>query len=197
MTQEAQVGTQSRVGKRPVEIPDGVDVKLDGRNVTVKGPKGQLERVLPTHVSVEREGKTLTVVPAAGSGRKGKQFQGLARAMLSGMVEGTSKGFDVSLDLVGVGYRAELKGQSLNMALGLSHPVNYELPEAISCKVEIIDNAGLKTPRVHLSSYDKALLGQTAARIRSFRPPEPYKGKGVRYTGERIREKAGKAGAKG
>ncbi|MDD9934754.1 MAG: 50S ribosomal protein L6 [Myxococcales bacterium] len=197
MTTTQEVGGQSRVGKRPIDVPDGVDVKIDGRNVTVKGPKGQIERTLPTQVTVAIDGKVVTVTPAAGSGRKGKQFQGLARALLGNMIEGAAKGFDVSLDLVGVGYRAELKGQMLNMALGLSHPVNYELPEGVKARVEIIDDGGLKKPRVHLTSHDKALLGQTAARIRSFRPPEPYKGKGVRYTGERIREKAGKAGAKG
>ncbi|MGD8859168.1 MAG: 50S ribosomal protein L6 [Myxococcales bacterium] len=198
MTQAAeQEVAHSRVGKRPIEVPDGVQVKLEGRDVTVKGPKGELQRVLPSDVKVDVGDKEIVVNPAPGSGRKGKQFQGLARALLAGMIEGTSKGFEVSLDLVGVGYRAEIKGNTLNMALGLSHPVNYDLPKSVSARVEVIDEGGMKKPRVHLSSHDKVVLGQTAARIRSFRPPEPYKGKGVRYTGERIREKAGKAGAKG
>lgn len=188
--------TQSRIGKRPITLPDGVQFKLEGTLASVKGPKGELSRTLPEQVEVKVEDKTITVVPKAGSGKEGKQFQGLARALLENMFEGTSKGFSVSLDLKGVGYRAALNGNVLNMALGLSHPVNYTLPESISVKIETIDDGGLKTPRVHLSSHDKETLGQTAARIRSFRPPEPYTGKGVRYTGERIREKAGKAGGK-
>ena len=135
-----------------------------------------------------------TIAPVDGSGRQGKQFQGLARALLAGMVEGASKGFALSLDLIGVGYRCEVKGQQLNLVLGLSHPVAFKLPDSVQARVEIIDEAGIKKPRLHLTSNDKMALGQTAARIRSFRPPEPYKGKGVRYTGEKVREKAGKAG---
>ena len=187
-------GGQSRVGKRPLAIPSGVEVKVDGRKVSIKGPKGTISRDMPEDVKIEIKDKTITVLPVAGAGRGAKQFQGLARALLDGMIEGTSKGFNISLDLIGVGYRCEVKGQQLNMALGLSHPVQYKLPESVSARVEIIDEAGIKKPRLHLSSYDKMVLGQTAARIRSFRPPEPYKGKGVRYTGERVREKAGKAG---
>jgi large subunit ribosomal protein L6 len=112
------------------------------------------------------------------------------------MVTGTAEGYNMSLDLVGVGYRAEVKGQQVTLALGLSHPVNYTLAKSVAARVETIDEGGIKRPRLHLSSYDKEALGQTAARIRSFRPPEPYKGKGVRYTGEKLREKAGKAGGK-
>jgi large subunit ribosomal protein L6 len=192
--QQAQESTQSRVGKRPLAIPAGVEVKVDGRKVSVKGPKGSIAREMPQDVKVEVKDKTIVVQTIASAGRRGKQFQGLARALLDGMIEGTSKGFNISLDLIGVGYRAEVKGQQLNLALGLSHPVQYKLPEGVSARVEIIDEAGIKKPRLHLHSYDKMVLGQTAARIRSFRPPEPYKGKGVRYTGERVREKAGKAG---
>lgn len=192
-TEEA---TQSRVGKRPVQLPAGVSVKVDGRNVSVKGPKGELSRSLPATVELKVDGSVVTVGMTPDAGRDGKQFQGLARALLAGMVEGTANGFNRSLDLKGVGYRAELKGQTLTMALGLSHQVVYKLPDAVSAKVEIIDEGGIKTPRVHLSSYDKEALGQAAARMRAFRPPEPYTGKGVRYTGERIREKAGKAGGK-
>jgi len=113
------------------------------------------------------------------------------------MVEGVTKGYTLSLDLVGVGYRAELKGQQLTLALGLSHPVVMQLPAGIKARVETIDEGGTKKPRLHLESHDKELLGQIAAKIRSFRPPEPYKGKGVRYTDEKIRMKAGKAAAKG
>ncbi len=185
---------QSRIGKRPLVLPSGVELKVNGRKVSVKGPKGTIERELPAEVSVQVKDKDVVVLPLAGSGRRGKQFQGLARALLGGMVEGAANGFAISLDLIGVGYRAEVKGQQLNLALGLSHPVQFKLPDTVQARVEIIDEAGIKKPRLHLTSHDKMMLGQTAARIRSFRPPEPYKGKGVRYTGERVREKAGKAG---
>jgi large subunit ribosomal protein L6 len=193
-TQTTQTVAQSRIGKRPIAVPAGVEVKVDGRKVSIKGPKGTVAREIPQEVKVALKDKTLTVTPVDGSGRRGKQFQGLIWALLNGMLEGASKGFNISLDLIGVGYRAEVKGQQLNLALGLSHPVQFKLPDSVSARVEIIDEAGIKKPRLHLASYDKMVLGQTAARIRSFRPPEPYKGKGVRYTGEKIREKAGKAG---
>jgi large subunit ribosomal protein L6 len=185
---------QSRVGKRPVPLVAGVEVKVNGRKVSVKGPKGTLEREFPASVDIKVDGKVVNVLPKAGAGREAKQFQGLARALLANMIEGAAKGYAISLDLIGVGYRAEVKGQQLNLALGLSHPVAYKLPDGISARVEIIDEAGIKKPRLHLTSHDKMMLGQTAARIRSFRPPEPYKGKGVRYTNEKVREKAGKAG---
>lgn len=196
MTAQVDQVVQSRVGKRPLELPDGVQFEISGRDVSVKGPKGSLSRTMPEEVEITVAGKLVTVLPRTGTGKIGKQFQGLVRALLGSMVEGTSKGFAVSLDLKGVGYRAVLEGQMLNMALGLSHPVNYRLPDGVSARVETIDEGGIKIPRVHLTSHDKEALGQAGARIRSFRPPEPYKGKGVRYTGERIREKAGKAGGK-
>jgi large subunit ribosomal protein L6 len=195
VTESARV-TQSRIGKQPVPLPKGVDIKLDGRKVTVKGPKGELMRELPTGISIKIVDKEIVVEPELGAGRRGRQFQGLTRALLATMVNGTANGFALSLDLVGVGYRAEVKGQELNLLLGLSHPVKYILPKSVSARVETIDEAGVKRPRLHLSSHDKEALGQTAARIRSFRKPEPYKGKGVRYTGEKLREKAGKAGGK-
>ena len=190
----AETIAQSRVGKRPIVLPSGVEMKVAGRKVTVKGPKGSVEREMPADVKIEVKDKTIVIAPAASAGRQGKQFQGLARALLAGMVEGAAKGFAISLDLIGVGYRCEVKGQQLNLALGLSHPVQFKLPDSVAARVEIIDEAGIKKPRLHLTSSDKMALGQTAARIRSFRPPEPYKGKGVRYTGEKVREKAGKAG---
>jgi len=193
---EATTVTQSRLGKRPVKLPKGVDFKLDGRKATVKGPKGELSRELPAGISVKLVEQELVVEPAVGAGRRGRQFQGLTRALLQSMVTGAAEGYAISLDLVGVGYRAEVKGQQVNLALGLSHPVNYTLPTSVSARVETIDEGGIKRPRLHLASYDKEALGQTAARIRSFRKPEPYKGKGVRYTGEKLREKAGKAGGK-
>jgi large subunit ribosomal protein L6 len=185
---------QSRVGKRPVPLPAGVEIKINGRKISVKGPKGSLERELPASVMVKVEDKIVHVLPKEGAGREGKQFQGLARALVANMIEGAATGYAMSLDLIGVGYRAEVKGQQLNLALGLSHPVAFKLPDGVAARVEIIDEAGIKKPRLHLTSHDKMMLGQTAARIRSFRPPEPYKGKGVRYTGEKVREKAGKAG---
>ena len=188
---------QSRTGKRPISIPSGVQVTITAAQVSMKGPKGTLTRAIPEGIKIEQGASALTVA-ATGKGERGTaQFQGLTRALLQNMAEGVSKGFALSMDLYGVGYRAELAGQNLTLALGLSHQVKLALPKEIQARVEIIDEGGTKRPRLHLSSFDKETLGQIAARIRSFRPPEPYKGKGVRYTGERIREKAGKAGAKG
>jgi len=195
MTETQMQVAESRVGKRPLPVPAGVEIKIDGRKVSVKGPKGQIERVLPEEVTVVMKDQVITVALREDT-RKAKQAQGLARALLGGMVEGAAKGYQVSLDLVGVGYRAEVKGQQLNLALGYSHPIQYQLPASVAARVEIIDEGGIKKPRLHLSSFNKEVLGQTAARIRSFRKPEPYKGKGVRYTGEKVREKAGKSGGK-
>ena len=198
MTAQArQIEKESRIGKQPVPVPQGVEVTLEGQRVRVKGPKGEMERTFRPEVEIAREGDVLRVRPATGSGRLGRQYQGLTRALLRNMVEGVSKGFQKSLDLRGVGYRADIKGQTLTMLLGYSHPVVMEIPAAVKMRAEIIDEGGLKYPRVHLESHDKELLGQVAAKIRSKRPPEPYKGKGVRYTGERIREKAGKAAKAG
>jgi large subunit ribosomal protein L6 len=182
---------QSRVGKAPITIVKGVDVKIDGQSVTVKGPKGELTHHIHEDVKVERSGEELVLIP---KDRKANAFQGLSRALLANAVHGVSEGFKTSLDLYGVGYRAELKGTNLNLALGLSHQISFPLPTGIKVRIETIDEGGLKRPRVHLESHDKSLLGQVASRLKSFRPPKPYKGKGVRFTGERIREKAGKAG---
>lgn len=195
MASEAQSVVESRTGKRPLSIPEGVTVKLDAQRISIKGPKGSFERVLSTAVKVETKDKVMRVLPVGTGGRDARREQGLARALLASMIEGVAKGYDLSLDLYGVGYRAEVKGQTLNLALGLSHPVSVPLPAAIKARVETIDEAGIKRPRLHLSSHDKQALGETAARIKSLRPPEPYKGKGIRFTGERIREKAGKAAA--
>lgn len=194
--QTTEAIAQSRIGKRPLVLPAGVEVKASATEFSVKGPKGTLAKKLPTGVTIKVDGSTVIVGLDATAGRAGKKFQGLVRALLGGMVEGAAKGFATSLDFYGVGYRAEVKGSELHMALGLSHPVHYALPTGIVARVETIDEAGTKRPRVHLSSHDKELLGRVAARIKSFRPPEPYKGKGVRFTGEKIREKAGKAGGK-
>jgi large subunit ribosomal protein L6 len=193
MATEANVQKQSRVGKAPIVIPSGVTVTLSGRTATFKGPKGQLTHTLHDAVDVKQADGKLVI---SSRGHDGNQYQGLTRALLRNAVQGVAEGYKTSLDLYGVGYRAEVKGSDLHLALGLSHPVRFPLPASVKVKIEIIDEAGIKRPRVHLESHDKMMLGQVAARIRSFRPPEPYKGKGVRYTGERIREKAGKAGGK-
>jgi large subunit ribosomal protein L6 len=196
MTTPSNVDKHSRIGKQPIPLPDKVQVSIDGSTVKVKGPRGELVHQVPAEVEVRLDDGVLHLAPKKGSGKTGRQHQGLSRALLRNAVQGVAEGFRLSLDLYGVGYRAELKGRSLTLSLGLSHPVQVELPEAVSARVEVIDEAGTKRPRVHLESNDRQQLGATASRLRSFRPPEPYKGKGVRYTGERIKIKAGKAGSK-
>ncbi len=194
MTQAAQITDlkQSRVGKRPVELPKGVTVAVKNDAIEVKGPKGALSRKLPPNVKVTVEGATLTVMPTIG-GRDGSRFQGLARALINGMVQGAGTGYTKTLQLVGTGYRAEVKGTTLNMSLGFSHPINFPIPQGI--KVEIPGDS--KGTIIILTGADKEKMGQTAAKLRGFRPPEPYGGKGVRYQGEKVREKAGKAGKGG
>jgi len=182
----------SRIGKRPVEVPKGVTVTLSGGKLEIKGPKGTLTRATVPNVDIKIEGSAVTVVPTV-SGRDGARFQGLARALIQSMVTGAAAGYTKTLQLVGTGYRAEVKGPILNMALGFSHPINFKIPAGI--KIEIPGDS--KGTIINLSGPDKALMGQTAAKLRGFRPPEPYGGKGVRYMGEKVREKAGKAGAKG
>ena len=184
----------SRVGKLPVAIPSGVTVTLTTAKIEAKGPKGTFSKALPPNVEVTKEGNDVRVKPKAGLGVAGAQYQGLARALVKNVIDGVSKGYDVALDLIGTGYRAELKGQDLTLALGLSHQVSFPLPAEVKGRVEIIDVGGTKKPRLHLSSCNNELLSQTASHIRSFRPPEPYKGKGVRFVDEKVREKAGKAG---
>lgn len=193
----AQADRQSRVGKRPIIVPKGVEFSGDANVVRIKGPKGSLERKLPPFVGVKKDGEQLIIGITSNATGEGPKYQGLTRALVQNMVQGVSAGYAIALDLHGVGYRAELKGRELTLSLGLSHQVKYPLPATINARVETLDEGGIKRPRVHLDSCDKELLGQTAARIRSFRPPEPYKGKGVRYMGEKIRTKAGKAGKSG
>jgi large subunit ribosomal protein L6 len=197
METQAQPQRQSRVGKAPIALPKGVEVTADATSVKIKGPKGTLTRKLPPLVNITKDGEQLVVGLVPNAGLEGPKFQGLTRALVANMVKGVSAGFAMALDLYGVGYRAELKGRDLTLSLGLSHQVKFTLPEGINAKVEILDEGGTKRPRLHLDGCNNEVLGQTAARIRSFRPPEPYKGKGVRYMGEKIRMKAGKAGAKG
>lgn len=186
-----QAPKASRLGKRPVPIPSGVTVDIGTTKVGVQGPKGKLETALPPTVTVKKEGDTL-VVQSSASGNDAPRWQGLGRALLANMVHGASQGYERTLELVGTGYRAELKGKTLHMALGLSHPVVYELPPSVTANIP----GDSKGTIVHLASPDKALLGQVAATLRSYRPPEPYAGKGVRYRGEQVRRKAGKAGKK-
>lgn len=182
----------SRIGKRPIDVPKGVTVTFNGRAVDVKGPKGQLTRELVDSVSVNVEGSRLHVVSTA-PGRDGSRLQGLMRAIIASMVKGAADGYERILELKGTGYRVELKGTTLHFALGYSHPIAYPLPKGITGTIP----GDSKGTVLVLNGPDKELIGQTAAKIRGFRPPEPYGGKGVRYRGERVREKAGKAGKGG
>jgi large subunit ribosomal protein L6 len=180
---------QSRTGKRPIEIPKGVTITVANGKIDVKGPKGNQARPLPPNVDVKIEAGKIEVMPTVG-GRDGARFQGLARALINGMVVGSGTGYVKTLQLVGTGYRAEVKGQTLNLLLGFSHPINFPIPQGI--KVEIPGDS--KGTLIILAGANKETMGMTAAKIRGFRPPEPYGGKGVRYHGEKVREKAGKAG---
>jgi large subunit ribosomal protein L6 len=183
---------QSRTGKRPIDLPKGVTATVANGKIDVKGPKGQMSRELPPNVTVKVESGHVVVQPTVG-GRDGARYQGLARSLINGMVAGAATGYTKTLQLVGTGYRAEVKGQILNLSLGFSHPVNFPIPQGI--KVEIPGDS--KGTLIILTGADKEKMGQTAAKLRSFRPPEPYGGKGVRYQGEKVREKAGKAASKG
>lgn len=182
----------SRVGKRPVEAPKGVTVTTAGGEVLVKGPKGELRRKITEGVQVKVDGPKV-VVTSTAAGSSAARLQGLMRALIASMVKGVAEGYERTLEIKGTGYRAELKGTILNLALGFSHPVNFPLPKGISAAIP----ADSKGTVVVLTGADKEVIGQTAATIRGFRPPEPYGGKGVRYRGERVREKAGKAGKGG
>ena len=182
---------QSRVGKRPIDLPKGVTVAVANGNVEVKGPKGQLTRPLTPNVKVLVENNQVTIKPTV-EGRDGARFQGLARSIINGMIIGAATGYTKTLQLVGTGYRAEVKGKMLNLSLGFSHPVNFPIPDGINVTIP----GDSKGTLIVLTGSDKEKMGQTAAKLRGFRPPEPYGGKGVRYQGEKVRQKAGKA-AKG
>jgi len=174
----------SRVGKKPIVLPEKVEVALEGRTVKVKGPNGELERELHPAVEVTMGDGRLEVKPVDDS-RKSRELWGLSRTLVANMVEGVSQGFRKELEIVGVGYKAELQGKAVKLSLGFSRPVNYQPPEGIT----------LETPNpqaVVVSGIDKELVGQCAAEIRLLRPPEPYKGKGVRYKNERVRRKVRK-----
>jgi large subunit ribosomal protein L6 len=183
---------QARIGKRPVALPKGVTASLKERSVEIKGPKGTLTRELPPNVNLKVDAGSLLVTPTI-EGRDGARFQGLARALLAGMVVGVAEGYTKTLQLVGTGYRAELKGTSVNLSLGFSHPILFPLPKGVKCEIP----GDSKGTLLILTGSDKEVMGQTAAKIRGFRPPEPYGGKGVRYQGEKVREKAGKAAKAG
>jgi large subunit ribosomal protein L6 len=165
-----------------------VTVAIEGQTVTVKGPKGQLFRTLPSEVEISQEGDTVLVKQRDDS-RAARQRHGLSRTLIANMVEGVSQGFQRRLEITGVGYRAQVQGQNLTLNMGYSHPVQIEPPDGIQFLVENNTN-------VLVSGIDKEIVGNTAARIRAVRPPEPYKGKGIRYAGEVVRRKAGKAGKK-
>ena len=178
----------SRIGKAPIAIPSGVDVTISGQHVTVKGPKGTLSRVIPGEIVVRKEDDTL-FVERPNDERQNRSLHGLSRTLVSNMVIGVTEGFAKELEIVGVGYRAEAQGANLRLALGFSHPVNVPAPDGITFEIPV-------QTRVIVKGIDKELVGQVAANIRSIRKPEPYKGKGVRYAGERILRKAGKTGKK-
>ena len=176
----------SRIGRLPITVPAGVDITLDGRIITVAGPKGTLTRQLPPRMLIEREGDVLTVVRPTES-KMDKSLHGLTRSLVNNMVVGVTSGYRKGLEIVGVGYRAQKVGDKLQLALGYSHPVEIDPPAGISFELE--------TPlKLAVVGIDKELVGQTAAKVRATRKPEPYKGKGVRYAGEKVRRKAGKAG---
>jgi large subunit ribosomal protein L6 len=176
----------SRIGRLPITVPSGVDVTIDGRNVTVKGPKGTLSRTLHPDIAVAQEDGSI-VVTRPTEQKTHKQLHGLTRTLVNNMVVGVTDGYRKGLEITGVGYRAALNGKKLQLNLGYSHPIEIEPPDGISFEVE-------NPTRLAVVGIDKELVGQIAAQVRATRKPEPYKGKGVRYAGEYIRRKAGKAG---
>lgn len=180
----------SRIGKKPVAVPDKVTVTITEGKVTARGPLGELTADLPSGVTVEQESKQVTVNRVDDS-RDSRAAHGLGRTVVANLVDGVSRGFSRSLIITGVGYRAEVRGSKyLLLNLGYSHPILYELPAGLSAKVDAKENS------ITISGADKQAVGTTAAQIRSLRPPEPYKGKGIRYSDETIRRKEGKAGGK-
>ena len=178
----------SRIGKRPIAIPAGVDVAIDGTTVRVKGTRGQLERRLHQDIQVRRDGDQILVERPSDSGPH-RALHGLSRTLVANMIEGVTTGFKKTLEIVGVGYRAENRPFGLMLNLGYSHPIEYRAPEGITLRA-------VSPTVVEVEGANKEIVGQVAAEIRSLRPPEPYKGKGVKYQGEVIRRKAGKAGGK-
>jgi large subunit ribosomal protein L6 len=179
----------SRIGRKPIPVPQGVKVAIDGAAVRVEGPKGKLMHALPSGISVKAEAAVITVDRSSDE-RHARALHGLTRSLIANMVHGVKDGFERKLEIVGIGYRCQLQGKSLQLALGFSHPVIFPLPDGIQAEVE-------KQVSITLRGADKALLGQTAALLRGLRKPDPYKGKGIKYADEYIRRKVGKkAGAK-
>jgi large subunit ribosomal protein L6 len=176
----------SRIGRKVLPLPKGVSISQKAGAISVKGPKGELSKPLPDGISVKTEADKLQVLRADDS-RQNRSKHGLMRAHLANMVKGVTEGWNRELEINGVGYRAEVAGDTINMALGYSHPIAFKLPKGVTAKVD--------KNRVTLSSADRDLVGQTAAKVRELRPPEPYKGKGVKYVEEVIKRKVGKAGA--
>ncbi|MDO5747770.1 MAG: 50S ribosomal protein L6 [Actinomycetaceae bacterium] len=176
----------SRIGKNPVPVPSGVDVTINGRNVKVKGPKGELSRELPVGVSVKQEGSEI-IVERDDESRESRSLHGLCRTLIDNMVIGVTQGYEKKLEIVGTGYRVLSKGKDIELQLGFSHPVPFAAPEGITFAVE-------SATKFSVSGIDKELVGEIAAQIRKVKKPEPYKGKGIRYAGENVLRKAGKAG---
>ncbi|KAK4758950.1 hypothetical protein SAY87_020251 [Trapa incisa] len=180
---------ESRIGKQPIEVPKNVTLSLEGQYLKVKGPLGELSQVYPREVLVERDESGILRVRKAVETRRANQMHGLFRTLTDNMVVGVSKGFEKKLQLIGVGYRAMVEGKDLVLSLGFSHPVRMAIPQGIQVKVE-------ENTRITVSGFDKCAIGQFAASVRKWRPPEPYKGKGVKYADEIVRRKEGKAGKK-
>jgi len=176
----------SRIGKKPIEIPEGVDLKIEGQKVIVKGPKGELRKEFPLVLKIETEDKKIFLKTESKS-KEIKALWGTSRAVLANMIKGVKEGFEKKLEIEGIGYRANLEGNDLVLSLGFSHPVKFSCPEGIKFSVE--------KNIITVSGIDKELVGQTAAKIRKIKPPEPYKGKGIKYSGEFIRRKMGKKAA--
>jgi large subunit ribosomal protein L6 len=179
----------SRIGRQPIELPGGVDVKIDGTHVSVKGPRGTLERSLHPEMKLVQEDGTIRVERPSDEAMH-RSLHGLTRTLVANMVEGVTKGYEKRLEIVGVGYRASLRGQDLEIAAGFSHPVIVQRPEGVEFEVP-------QPTRITVRGNDKQAVGEIAAKIRKIRPPEPYKGKGIRYEGEHVRKKAGKAAKTG
>jgi large subunit ribosomal protein L6 len=176
----------SRIGKKPITVPSGVTVSVDGSKIKVKGPKGELERVIRSEIAVEQNDGEITLTRPNDS-KENRAYHGLTRALIANMVEGVTSGFKKTLEIIGVGYRAEKKGETLVLTVGYSHQVVYPQPAGITLTAQ--------TPTVVIiEGIDKQKVGQVAAELRAVRPPEPYKGKGIRYQGEQVRRKAGKTG---